>query len=81
MGLGDGDVARLCNQEGELNLVVHTGLDVLRGTVVSFKGRWTMRERSGSNVNVLHAPVAADMGESTSVHSTTVSIQRAPNPQ
>ena len=79
LGLGDGDVARLCNQEGELNLVVQTGLDVLRGTAVSYKGRWTMRESSGSNVNVLHAPVAADMGDSTSVHSTTVSIQRAPN--
>ncbi len=79
LGLGDGDVARLFNQEGELNLLVQTSLNVLPGTAVSYKGRWTMRESSGSNVNILHAPVAADMGDSTSVHSTTVSIHRAPD--
>ena len=81
LGFNDGDLARLFNREGELNLLVQTGLEVLRGTAVSYKGRWTIRENSGSNVNILHAPVAADMGDSTSVHSTTVSIQRAPDPR
>ena len=81
LGLNDGDLARVFNQEGELELLLQTDLAVLRGTAVSHKGRWTMREASGSNVNVLHSPVAADMGNSTSVHSTTVSIQRSRNPR
>jgi len=77
LGLSEGDDAHVFNAEGKIKLVVHTDLNVLPGTVVSYKGRWPSRENSGSNVNVLHSAVAADMGDSTSVHSTSVSIQPA----
>jgi len=41
--------------------------------VLSYKGRWP-RLDAGASVNFVHPAQAADMGDSTSVHSTLVSI-------
>ncbi len=77
LALKEGDRAHVSSAEGAIELAVHIDMNVLPGTALSYKGRWLSREDSGSNVNVLHSPVAADMGDSTSVHSTLVSLRLA----
>jgi anaerobic selenocysteine-containing dehydrogenase len=47
-----------------------------RGVLISYKGRWPKRERSGGNVNVLNEACVADMGASSAVHSTEVEMVR-----
>lgn len=73
-GLRDGARVRLANDAGTLELVARLDDAVLPGTLLSYKGRWPGLEPAAANVNVLHAPQMADMGESTSVHSTTVRL-------
>jgi anaerobic selenocysteine-containing dehydrogenase len=77
LGVGEGARVVAANPTGSLALVARLDEDVLPGTVVAYKGRWPALEGSQSNVNFLHAARKADMGESTSVHSTLVHVARA----
>lgn len=77
LGLRDGAAVRIANATGELALTARLDDAVLPGTLVSYKGRWPGLEDSGNNINVVHTPVMADMGESTSVHSTVVTLSAA----
>ena len=72
LGLRDGATARLSNDTGSIELTAHLDTDILPGTAVCYKGRWPRLEQNQSNVNFLHAALKADMGNSTSVHSTLV---------
>ena len=73
-GLGDGDAVRLSNATGSLRLRLRVSDEVLRGVLLSPKGRWPKREPSGANVNALNPGQKADMAGSTAVHSIEVSV-------
>ena len=77
LGIADGDAVVVGNALGSLALAARVDDAVLPGTVLAYKGRWPMLAASGANVNLLHRAQRADMGESTSVHSTLVEVRRA----
>jgi anaerobic selenocysteine-containing dehydrogenase len=73
--LREGDAVRLSNATGSLRLRLRVSDEVLRGVLLSPKGRWPKREPTGANVNTLNAGRKADMGGSTAVHSVEVSLE------
>ncbi len=75
--IADGDRICLSNEAGELTLTALVTESVPAGTVLASKSRWPGQEPENRNVNVLHIPRKTDMGESTSVHSTTVHVAKA----
>ncbi len=77
IGVREGATVTVGNDTGELRLVARLDESVLPGTVLSYKGRWPSLEGSHMNVNFIHPARAADMGASTSVHSTLVRVARA----
>ena len=76
LGIGDGDRVRLSNELGELELTVCVSEMITPGALLAYKSRWLKNEESRANVNVLHVPRKTDMGESTSVHATEVTVSR-----
>ena len=76
LGIGDGDRVRLSNELGELELTVCVSDMITPGALLAYKSRWLKNEESRANVNVLHVPRKTDMGESTSVHATEVTVSR-----
>ena len=76
LGIGDGDRVRLSNELGELELTVCVSEMIAPGALLAYKSRWLKNEESRANVNVLHVPRKTDMGESTSVHATEVTVSR-----
>ncbi len=77
IGVGEGAMLTIANDIGSLELVARLDDGVLPGTVLSYKGRWPSLEGTHMNVNFIHQPQSADMGGSTSVHSTQVSVTPA----
>ncbi len=75
-GIGSGDRVTLSNSGGDISFTAQVDDIVPRGTLLTHKSRWPMWEPSGANVNLLHVPQKSDMGQSTSVHSTEVSITK-----
>ena len=73
LGLRDGDAALLSNSTGELELRVAISDVVAPGVALAHKGRWPKLD-AGANVNVLNPGTPSDMGESSSVHGTTVRV-------
>ena len=78
-GVADGARVRVWNETGAIELIAAVDDAVGSGTALTYKGRWPALE-DGVNPNFLHAPEAADMGNSTSVHSTMVRIEPAGRP-
>ena len=76
IGVREGAAVEVSNDTGSLRLVARLDDGVLAGTVVSYKGRWPALEDTHMDVNFLHNAQAADMGASTSVHSTRVRVAR-----
>jgi anaerobic selenocysteine-containing dehydrogenase len=74
--LAPGDVALLESEAGRLNLTVELSEGLPRGVIYSPKGRWPKREPGMANVNVLNPGLESDMGHSTSVHGTEVTVTR-----
>ena len=74
----DGDHVRLSNVLGELDLTAKLSDAITPGALLSYKSRWLKTEPAPHNVNVLQAPTKTDMGESSSVHGTEVTIARIP---
>jgi anaerobic selenocysteine-containing dehydrogenase len=74
----DGDQVRLSNELGELDLTAKLSDAITPGALLSYKSRWLKTEPAPHNVNVLQAPTKTDMGESSSVHGTEVTIARIP---
>ena len=78
LGIEDGGAVEISNDCGSIELNAHLDDGILPGTVVAYKGRWPRLEGSQKNVNFVHSAHMADMGESTSVHSTQVEVRPAP---
>ena len=74
----DGDQVCLSNELGELNLTAKLSDTITPGTLLSYKSRWLKTQPTPANINVLQAPIKTDMGESSSVHGTEVTISRIP---
>ncbi len=70
----DGTRVKVSNASGEIALTARLDDAVLAGTAVSYKGRWPSLEADQRNINFVHQAQVADMGESTSVHSTLVNV-------
>ena len=73
LGIADGQKVRMHNEMGELELTAVVENKTPPGVALSYKGRWPKLEGDG-NTNNLHRAEKTDMGESSSVHSTLVSI-------
>ena len=75
-GIQNGDAVILSNTTGELTLIANVEDIIPAGTLLTHKSRWPKFEPTGANVNILHNPVKTDMGESTSVHGTQVTLRK-----
>jgi anaerobic selenocysteine-containing dehydrogenase len=73
-GLAEGAEARVVSETGSLTLTVRLRDDLPRGVALSYKGRWPRLEPGGATVNALVPGVKADMGASTTVHGTEVTV-------
>lgn len=73
--LREGDMARVHNRCGHLDLRVGLSRDIPRGVAVAHKGRWLTKDAAHANVNVLNPGSKSDMGESTAVHSVEVLVE------
>ena len=74
LGVTEGSAVDVANETGRLRLQARLDDALLPGTALAYKGRWPSLEDSAMNVNFLHRAQPADMGASTSVHSTLVTI-------
>ena len=72
----DGDTVSIFNDTGKLTLIAKVSDRVPAGTALTTKSRWVMHETDKANVNILHTPCKTDMGESSSVHGTTIMVQK-----
>ena len=77
LGLSDGAMARLANDQGEILLPVHIAARTPRGVALAVKGAWPKLTGQHRNINALHAGRKADMGESTAVHGIEVTVTAA----
>jgi anaerobic selenocysteine-containing dehydrogenase len=75
--LREGDLARVHNPCGRLDLQVVLSRDIPRGVAVAHKGRWLTKDAAHANVNILNPGSKSDMGESTAVHSVEVMVEAA----
>jgi anaerobic selenocysteine-containing dehydrogenase len=74
-GLAEGDMVRMWNETGSLELSVVVSDIVPAGVAYSPKGRWPKREPQAFNVNVLNDGRKSDIGESTAVHGVEVTVE------
>ena len=77
LGIGDGDQVTLANDAGTLAMTARLSDEIPTGVLLAHKSRWPKMRGDGINVNLLHIPQKTDMGESTSVHATEVTIQKS----
>ena len=76
LGVNNGDRVSLANESGSLTLTARVSDIITPGAALAYKSRWLKTEQGRANVNVLHAPRKTDMGESTSVHATEITLSR-----
>jgi anaerobic selenocysteine-containing dehydrogenase len=74
--LAEGQVAVVASQAGELRLPVALSDDVPSGVALVPKGRWPKQEVAGGNVNAVNPGLRSDLGSSSAVHGTEVTVQR-----
>lgn len=73
-GIRDGASVTLSNASGTLRLKAKLAPETQPGTAIVYKGRWPRLEGGAANVNILHAGVKSDIGESTCVHSVEAEL-------
>lgn len=74
LGVENGATVTLDNDNGSMELTATIDEVSVPGVLVSYKGRWPKQEHGHRTVNALHIGQKADMAESTSVHSTLVTL-------
>ena len=77
LGLSEGALVRLSNEQGEIVMPLHVAPRTPRGVALAVKGAWPKLTPQRRNINALHAARKTDMGESTSVHGIEVSVTAA----
>jgi anaerobic selenocysteine-containing dehydrogenase len=73
-GLNEGELIRLQNATGSLDVRVAIDPTVPPLTILLHKGRWPKLEPSGHNVNVLNPGAKTDLGQSSCVHAIEVTV-------
>jgi anaerobic selenocysteine-containing dehydrogenase len=76
LNISDGDQVTLSNEAGKIQLIAKIERLTPSGVALSYKGRWPKLESTACNVNSIHLAKKTDMGESTSVHSTEITVTR-----
>jgi len=74
LNISDGDQVTLSNEAGKIQLIANIDRLTPSGVALSYKGRWPKLEAAKCNVNSIHIAKKTDMGESTSVHSTEITV-------
>ncbi len=77
-GIGDGDPVHLANEVCALPFVAKVSDMITPGALLTTKSRWPKWSEGAANVNLMHRARKTDMGESTAVHATEVTIALAP---
>ena len=77
-GIGEGDAVRLANEACALPFVAKVSDMITPGALLTTKSRWPKWSEGAASVNLLHRARKTDMGESTAVHATEVTIALAP---
>lgn len=72
----DGDLVRVENARGSLQLRARVTTDVQPGVVVSVKGQWGSLSEGGANVNAVTSDELADLGGGSTFHSVVVSVRK-----
>ena len=75
-GIADGDSVELSNETGRLTMNACLAPMMPAGVALARKSRWPKLTPGHANVNVLNAGRKTDMGESTAVHGTEVTVAR-----
>ncbi|HUL10436.1 MAG TPA: molybdopterin-dependent oxidoreductase [Candidatus Acidoferrum sp.] len=75
-GIVDGDSVELSNETGRLTMNACVAPMMPAGVALARKSRWPKLTPQRANVNLLYDGRKADMGESTAVHGTEVTIAR-----
>ena len=77
LGLNDGALVRLSNEQGEIVMPLHVAARTPKGVALAVKGAWPKLSPQRRNINALHKAHKTDMGESTSVHGIEVTVTAA----
>ncbi len=75
-GIADGDNVELSNETGRLTMNACLAPMMPAGVALARKSRWPKLTPGRANVNLLNAGGKTDMGESTAVHGTEVTVAR-----
>ncbi len=77
LGLSEGALVRLSNEQGEITMPLHVAARTPQGVALAVKGAWPKLSPQRRNINALHKAHKTDMGESTSVHGIEVTVTAA----
>jgi anaerobic selenocysteine-containing dehydrogenase len=74
-GVGDGQLVRVFNERGSLELKARVGSDVVAGCVSIPSGWWATTSPGGRSVNALTADGVAEIGGGGDFHDTLVEVE------
>lgn len=74
-GLDEGARVRLTSSAGQLDMELVLSPRVPEGVVLAYKSPWGGRGPGEVNINCLNPGLKSDLGESTAVHSVTVTVE------
>ncbi len=74
-GLGEGQRVRIKSSTGKLDMEVVLSPRVPEGVALAYKSPWGGRGPSEANINCLNPGLKSDLGQSTAVHSITVTVE------
>jgi anaerobic selenocysteine-containing dehydrogenase len=75
-GIGSGDVVRVCNELGEVQLKAEVTADVVRGTVLAPGVWWAKHSPDRRNINQVTPQDEADMGAGALFYDVLVTVER-----
>jgi len=73
-GLASGDLVRIASDVDSIGAQIAVSADVPRRVALCPKGRWPKRTHQAANVNALTGTARTDIGDSSTIHSTHVTI-------
>ena len=76
-GIDDGDLVRVFNERGAVELRVRVGERVRPGVVSMPSGWWASKSRNGQSANALTSDAVAPWGRGGDFHDTLVEVARA----
>jgi anaerobic selenocysteine-containing dehydrogenase len=74
-GLTQGRRVRLSTSTGTLDMEIAVSDRVPDGVVLAYKSSWLKGGGGGANINCLNPGLKSDLGQSTAVHSLTVTLE------